>query len=73
MDLIKEGHNVMIVGAAGTGKSHLLKDIAHNLQSQGKRVSITCSTGIATENFIQAGASTLHAWAGIGRYSTHRY
>ena len=67
MDLAKEGHNIMLVGVAGTGKSYLLKEIATSLQQQGKKVCVTCSTGTATENFIGFGASTLHAWAGVGK------
>ena len=67
MDLAKEGHNIMLVGVAGTGKSYLLKEIATSLQQEGKKVCVTCSTGIATENFIGFWASTLQVWAGIGK------
>ena len=73
MELIQQGHSVILVGAAGTGKSHLLKQIAQTLQNENKKVCITCSTGIATDNFITTGATTLHAWSGIGTHNTHMH
>ena len=41
------GHNLLILGAAGTGKSFIIKKILSQLKKKGKTVALTCSTGIA--------------------------
>ena len=41
----KEGHSLLILGQSGTGKSHLVKEIA-----RGKSVAVTATTGIASLN-----------------------
>jgi ATP-dependent DNA helicase PIF1 len=56
---IRAGRNVMFTGAAGTGKSTLLR----YLRSQYSDLQVCASTGIAA---IQIGGSTLHSWAGLG-------
>lgn len=71
--LIKEGHNVLITGSAGTGKTHLLKEIISYCKTSGKTVHITCTTGIACTHFPPSfNARTIHSWAGIedGRYDS---
>ena len=57
LDLVKEGKNVFITGAAGTGKSFLINHMKDELD-----IDITASTGIAATNI---GGMTLHSWAGI--------
>ena len=57
------GESFFFTGAAGTGKSFLLRQIIDALVSQGKRVAITSSTGISAVNI---GGTTLHSWAGLG-------
>ena len=66
---VLRGHNVIISGQGGTGKSYIVKEIYDALTSSGKHVFITCSTGIACT--IYPNAQTLHSWAGIldGRYN----
>jgi ATP-dependent DNA helicase PIF1 len=59
MDLIANGKNVFITGAAGTGKSFLLNYI----KEEYEYLHITSSTGISA---INIGGQTLHSWAGIG-------
>jgi len=56
-DMVKEGRNVFITGAAGTGKSFLIDYMKGKLD-----IDITASTGIAATNI---GGMTLHSWAGI--------
>ena len=66
------GHNLVITGQAGTGKTHITKEIAKHIRyTQKKEVSIVCSTGIAATHYQDLKAQTLHRWAGIedGRYS----
>ena len=62
--LCKNGHNVLITGQAGTGKTTLLKKVHATCASQGRIVAVTASTGIATTQFHD-GAMTLHSWAGL--------
>ncbi|WAR02412.1 PIF1-like protein [Mya arenaria] len=42
-----EGHNFLINGPAGSGKSTVISAIVRSLKSLGKAVQLTCSTGIA--------------------------
>lgn len=64
LDLVKSGRNVFFTGAAGTGKSILLKEIISWCRGPGhKTLAVTASTGIASVNI---GGSTLHSWAGVG-------
>ena len=59
--LLKEGRNIFITGAAGTGKSHLLNLLK---KTYGGELVLTASTGIAALNI---GGMTLHSYAGLGR------
>ncbi len=58
---ISQGHNVLVSGGAGTGKSYLLSYLKRNYSKHG--IAITASTGIAAVNI---GGATIHSWAGIG-------
>ena len=64
LDKVKAGQSVFFTGAAGTGKSVLLREIIRWCRAEGcKELAVTASTGIAGVNI---GGSTLHSWAGIG-------
>jgi len=68
-----EGKRVFLSGAAGTGKTWLIKRIARKIAEKQKVVHITASTGIAAsllfdeigvrESFFIKGPSTLHSAA----------
>jgi DNA replication protein DnaC len=60
--LAAAGHNLIITGQAGTGKTTLLKAIFQDL-CVDKNIQICASTGIATLQFDHA--VTLHSWCGI--------
>ena len=60
---VKYQLNVFFTGAAGTGKSYLLKTIIHNLPPHPATV-VTGSTGVAACQLING--TTLHSWLGIG-------
>lgn len=55
---VRAGHNTMITGPGGCGKSYLLDRIREELP-----VEVCGSTGVAAVN---VGGVTLHSWAGIG-------
>lgn len=63
-----EGHNLLVLGQSGTGKSFLIKEIKNELVKRNKTVKLTASTEIASLNI---GGQTIHSWSGIadGRYS----
>jgi ATP-dependent DNA helicase PIF1 len=61
-ELAAAGHNLFITGAAGTGKSFLLRNIIKRLK-QIRTVAVTASTGTAA--FIIQGI-TLHSWFSMG-------
>ena len=65
LDIIVEGgRSVFFTGAAGTGKSHLLRAIVERLRERGSTVAVTGATGAAACN---VGGTTLHSFAGICR------
>lgn len=59
------GESIFLTGAAGTGKSFLLRYCIQELERQhpSGHVAVTASTGIAAAN---VGGQTLHSFAGIG-------
>src|SRR5690606_7621574 len=63
--IVRDGESVFFTGAAGTGKSFLLRRIISALQRRyGKRsIGVTASTGIAA---CYIGSTTLRSWAGVG-------
>ena len=66
-DVATSGHNLVLTGQAGTGKSYTLGVLHTLLKRDGKRVQLTCTTGIACTHFPDSfKAMTLHRWAGLG-------
>lgn len=59
--LVMQGHNIFFTGAAGTGKSTVLKAIICHLRAQMKKVQTIAPTGIAA---LPLGGTTIHAYAG---------
>ncbi|KAL5016878.1 hypothetical protein ScPMuIL_006467 [Solemya velum] len=70
VDLAMAGHNLFITGQAGTGKTFVLKEMISVLRQSGRKVAVLCTTGMASLNFLNFGATTVHRWAGLydGRY-----
>ncbi|KAK9829900.1 hypothetical protein WJX72_008563 [[Myrmecia] bisecta] len=57
------GRNVLLMGAAGTGKTFLMKFFKRESERRGRRVTVTAMTGCAAEGL---GATTLHSALGLG-------
>jgi len=67
VDLALSGKNVFFTGAAGTGKSYLLRQLVCELEKQNQfhgRVFVTAPTGLAAWHL---GGTTIHSFAGIKR------
>ena len=60
--MMVEGKNVFITGAAGCGKTTLIKMFVNYYQST-KKIGVTSTTGISALLF---GGTTLHSYLGIG-------
>lgn len=63
LEYFKAGRNVFLTGPAGSGKTYMLNAFIQHAQSEGKKVAITASTGIAATHI---GGTTIHSWSGIG-------
>lgn len=67
IQLAKEGYNLFYTGAAGTGKSLLLRTLVKELKQQygdnPLAVGVTASTGLAAYNI---GGMTINSYTGIG-------
>jgi ATP-dependent DNA helicase PIF1 len=63
LDLIEAKNNIFLSGDAGTGKSHLIKQIIERAETANITFAVTASTGIAA-TLIRG--RTLHNWAGVG-------
>lgn len=64
VDLALKGKSMFYTGAAGTGKSFVLKEMVRQLRNKHghEEVSVTATTGIASLNID---GETVHRWAGI--------
>ncbi len=64
LDIAKSGRSIFFTGAAGTGKSVLLREIIRWGRSHygTDHVAVTAPTGIAANNI---GGGTIYSWAGI--------
>ena len=67
LSLIKQGHNILLTGPAGSGKSYLLNQYINWARHHRRKVAVTATTGLAAAHL---GGQTLHSWAGIGVNNT---
>ena len=61
----KQGDNLFITGPGGTGKSHLIKTIKRDLETNGVKHAICALTGCAAV-LLNCCAKTIHSWSGMG-------
>lgn len=63
LDILKTGRSVFLTGAAGSGKTYVLREYINYLRELNSDIGITASTGIAA---TVMGGTTIHSWSGIG-------
>lgn len=63
LKIMLAGYSVLLTGAAGSGKTYLLRKFIRSARAKGKKVSVTATTGLAATHL---GGTTIHAWSGIG-------
>ncbi|MDO4871870.1 MAG: PIF1 family DEAD/DEAH box helicase [bacterium] len=63
LEIMLSGENVFLTGAAGSGKTFTLNQFIRFAKNEGKKVSVTATTGLAATHL---GGNTIHAWSGIG-------
>jgi Cdc6-like AAA superfamily ATPase len=72
IDCISAGHNVLILGQTGNGKTFVVKEGVRRLQDEGRAVAITASTGHPVRRRPDP-AFSIDSFAGIleldGRFS----
>ena len=61
--ILESGANVLLTGAAGTGKTYVLNKFIRRAKRRGKSVAVTATTGLAATHL---NGTTIHAWSGIG-------
>ena len=57
---IFEGHNLALLGQAGTGKAFVIKESVKELKFMEKNVALLCTTGIGCLQYSDLGATTVH-------------
>ncbi len=63
LEVMRLGKNVLLTGAAGTGKTYVLNKFIQLARSENKVVSVTATTGLAATHLS---GTTIHSWSGIG-------
>ncbi len=63
LEIMAEGHSVLLTGPAGSGKTYVLNEFIRRSKLAGKYVAVTATTGLAATHL---GGNTIHAWSGIG-------
>lgn len=60
---VQDGQTIFLTGPAGTGKTHVLKDVIRWAQRSKKKIGVTAMTGSAA---LLLGGRTLHSFLGLG-------
>jgi ATP-dependent DNA helicase PIF1 len=61
LDLATGRHSIFVTGAAGSGKSALMRVLIDKIAAEGRTSALTASTGIAALN---VGGRTIHSFLG---------
>lgn len=65
---VVEGHNAVVGGQAGSGKSTILLELLNKLEGMGKRCLVTATTGMAAASLkmlFRSCPQTLHQALGL--------
>jgi ATP-dependent DNA helicase PIF1 len=62
-DFFKQGKSICLTGAAGTGKSHIIRHITNYCQKEQMVCAVTGLTGVAASLI---GGQTIHKFTGLG-------
>jgi len=60
-----KGHNLLIAGQAGVGKSGVVKQIISDAKARGRKIGVICSSGITCQVYDRGVASTVHSFYGL--------
>lgn len=63
LEIMGAGESVLLTGPAGSGKTYVLNEFIRRAKSEGKKVAVTATTGLAATHL---GGNTIHSWSGIG-------
>ena len=58
----RTGHNLLITGQAGTGKSWVVNTIREDCKQRGQKLALVCSSGIACQVYERGIAATAHSY-----------
>ena len=66
LKFVSAGHNLLITGQAGVGKSRLVTSILKDCEAKNQKAAVICSSGIACTVYGRGIASTVHSFYGFG-------
>ena len=66
LHFVGQGHNLLITGQAGTGKSLVIRSIIKECHKKNLSVAVVCSSGIACKVYPGGVAFTVHSFYGLG-------
>ena len=62
LQFVSAGHNLLITGQAGVGKSRLVTSILQDCESRNRKAAVVCSSRIASTVYGRGLASTVHSF-----------